>query len=302
MKKHANKQPVDDLFARKLENMSLPPSSDGFARLQARMGHPQPERRTVFWRNPTIQQYMAIAACILLCLFGWLYLSTEMTTADKTAVAVNKSVKLPVPEASEQSNVQPREQVAINQPISPSGITGQTNPKTTDSVLSKTGKRASDKFRPNDQELARFDQSRHQSKGELQNQSAVGAALEKELGTTVDLKAAPVESITEKQVATALSKPAAIAERVLIVTIAEPEALVSARQAATAPTDGKVIIAANSKPAPEARASSIWQQVKRLKQGEVFARKDAVDDERGLIGRAYNGLKQTLDKDKLVKQ
>jgi hypothetical protein len=68
----------------------------------------------------------------------------------------------------------------------------------------------------------------------------------------------------------------------LIVTIAEPEAMVAAHQVVTSPTIDKVIVAAASKPEPEAKSTAtIWQQVKRLKQGEVFARKESGDDERG---------------------
>jgi hypothetical protein len=296
MKKHADKQPVDDLFARKLENMSLPPSSDGFARLQARMSGRQPEVRTVFWRNPAVQPYIAIAACVLLCLFGWLYLWPGTTTSDKTAVAVNKSAKLPVPnQRAGQSNTQGGEQVAKAQPVLP---LNNTEPRTTSLPLSSPSKSASD-----NQHLARLDQSSTKSKPESQSLPAVGSATHTEQVAEVDLKASPAESIPEKQVATYLSKPAPVAERVLIVTIAEPEAMVAARQAVTSPTIDKVIVAAASKPEPEAKSTAtIWQQVKRLKQGEVFARKESGDDERGLIGRAYSGLKQTLDKDKSVKQ
>ena len=62
MKKHTEKPSIDELFARKLGNMSLPPSSDGFERLQARMGQHKPEVRVVFWRNPDLQRSMAVLA------------------------------------------------------------------------------------------------------------------------------------------------------------------------------------------------------------------------------------------------
>jgi len=299
MKKHADKQPVDDLFARKLENMSLPPSSDGFARLQARMGGRQLEVRTVFWRNPAVQQYIALAACVVLCLFGWLYMSIETITDDKTAVAVNKPAKLlPQQQTGYQLNKQLGEQVAITQLVPPSKIADQTQPRKTGLPLSRPLKPSS-----NNPQLARLDQSSTKSKPESQSLPAVGSATHTEQVAEVDLKASPAESIPEKQVATSLSKPAPVAERVLIVTIAEPEAMVAAHQVVTSPTIDKVIVAAASKPEPEAKSTAtIWQQVKRLKQGEVFARKESGDDERGLIGRAYSGLKQTLDKDKSVKQ
>src|ERR671932_476780 len=43
MKDHSEKQPIDDLFARKLGDMSLKPSADGFERLQARMNQNKPQ-------------------------------------------------------------------------------------------------------------------------------------------------------------------------------------------------------------------------------------------------------------------
>ena len=93
--------------------------------------------------------------------------------------------------------------------------------------------------------------------------------------------------------------------RVLVVTIAEPEALVAARQAVKASNEEKPAIAAIEKQEKDTKATGLWQQVKRFKEGELFARRDndnSSSEDRGLLGRAYSGIKHSLDKDKPSKQ
>ncbi|RYF58670.1 MAG: hypothetical protein EOO39_34000 [Cytophagaceae bacterium] len=109
----------------------------------------------------------------------------------------------------------------------------------------------------------------------------------------------PTEQIAD---AKPITKPSPVTERVLVVTIAEPEALVAAR-AAKASMEEKAALAQNEKSAKDTKSSSLWQQIKRVKEGEVFARQDNTNkDESGLLGRAYNGLKHSLEKDKTTKQ
>src|SRR5438874_663574 len=92
MKKPTEKQSIDELFSRKLGNMSLPPSADSFERLQARMGQNKQQGRITVWRNPTMQRYMAAAACLLfVCLFGWLY-RPSIATKGQVQVATNQKV------------------------------------------------------------------------------------------------------------------------------------------------------------------------------------------------------------------
>jgi len=114
MKKHTEKPLIDELFARKLGNTSLTPSSDGFARLQARMGQHKPESRMMFWRNPAMQRYMAAAACLLLvCLFGWLYWpSTGATKQGQSQLATNQPVKLTVKKPVQKEVNQPQDEQA----------------------------------------------------------------------------------------------------------------------------------------------------------------------------------------------
>ena len=117
-----------------------------------------------------------------------------------------------------------------------------------------------------------------------------------------DVSPVAAEPIVDKQVAATTGKPAPATERVLVVTIAEPEALVAARRTVKASVQDEAVANIEAKDEKETKATTLWSQVKRLKQGEIFARKDEGDDERGLIGRAYSGLKHSLDKDKSIKQ
>lgn len=274
--------------------MSLPPSPDGFARLQARMEQGQPQARVVFWRNPDIQRYMAVAACLLLiCLFGWRYVSTQTPPSDQTMVAVHKRTTSPVPTHSDgQLKADPEGTVAATQPAS----AGQKVPKQTDSELgdfspAERSKLAVGTLTNRTTQVARADRPTHNAKTVSHNIPAVVPT--------------EVEPTVEKRDVAAADKPAPVAERVLVVTIAEPEALAAARQAVQAQSaspEVKAVAAANEKPEKEPKPATLWQQMKRLKQGEVFARKDAGEDERGLLGRAYSGIKQTFDKEKSVKQ
>ena len=310
MKKHTEKQPLDDLFARKLENMSLPPSPDGFARLQARMGQGQAEPRVVFWRNPDVQRYMAIAACLLLvCLFGWRYVSNDtLTLVQPGTVAVNKPATSPTRQPSrELPKTNPADDVAGTQSGTGQKTPAQIEAEPDNSPIAERSGQAVGKDKPANTHIARLDRPVRKTNGASQDVPNVVPAKMPEQIAKTDVKKSVAEPAVEKPepasaVAVTTPKSAPVAERVLVVTIAEPEALVAARQIAKAQEENKAVVAVADKSEKEAKPATLWQQMKRLKQGEVFARKDAGEDERGLIGRAYSGLKQTLDKDKPVKQ
>ena len=305
MKKHTEKQPVDDLFARKLGNMSLPPSPDGFARLQARMGQQsERETRVIFWQNPAIQRYMAIAACLLLmCLFGWLYLSTDTPGSGTATVAVNKSAASSGKKhAYEQPKSNLETEVVSNQPVTEREISSSTGSETTNSVLAGRGKLVDSKSTNGNNRLATVAPTIRENKPVSEELPDVTPTKSVEQIAKAEVNTPLAQPMPEKQVATTTDKPTPVAERVLIVTIAEPKALVAARQAVTGPVDEKDAVVAADKPEKESKVANVWQQMKRMKQGEIFARKDAADDERGLLGRAYSGLKHTLDKDKSTKQ
>ncbi|GAB4025964.1 hypothetical protein [Spirosoma koreense] len=305
MEKNTEKQPIDDLFARKLSNMSLSPSADGFERLQARMGQQKPEARIVFWRNPALQRYMAAAACLLLvCLFGWLYWpSTQNPVSEGAKLATNRTNYKPMNGPKEKKADQVTEKAYSEVPaLVPADVIqseqlAQAN-KASEKIVQPT--RASE-------QSADFHKHAHHQPDHAANTSVLAQTkpTEAEIGQSTPLAAeAKPATVATLQVAdnmpTTKSNPPA--ERVLVVTIEEPATLVAARQVAKEAVEEKTLAVANDKPEKEVKAG-LWQQVKRFKQGDIFARRDnAANDDQGLLGRAYNGLKHSLEKDKSSKQ
>jgi hypothetical protein len=306
MKKHTGEQPIDDLFARKLGNMSLPPSPNGFERLKARMDQNEQETRIVFWRNPTIQRYMTAAACLLLIsLFGWLYWPSPTKLPDGTQVAENKSkttskadqVKEQLKPHGGKLNT-PTPQQSFSQPETATSELAQVTKKTIEVKPEYLAKKQSPDF------------NKTTSQGlPATNEPVLAQSKSKEERNSLDPvnsdRAASNIAVATEQMTEVKNqvKPDVASEHVLEVTIAEPATLVAARQAAKAASDEKSAVDANDKPEKESKSGGLWQQVKRFKQGEVLARRDnAGDEDRGLLGRAYSGLKQSLEKDKPAKQ
>ena len=305
MKKPTEKQSIDELFSRKLGNMSLPPSPDSFERLQARMGYSKPQTRVIIWRNPTIQRYMAAAACLLLvCLFGWLY-RPSIATKDQVQVATNQKVP------SRQRQVIPKQQNQQQNPFdidtSMPATLNQTSGEEQVAVvkklsgINKSGKNLAS--RPNEINTKREPVSTAASEPVLAQVKPVDAKTTTAAVSQATLPVAnqtPTEQLAENK---PIPKTTPVAERVLVVTIEEPQALVAARQAAKAAVEEKAVVALNEGSDKETKGGGLWKQVKRIKQGDVFARQDNVsNDEQGLLGRAYSGLKHSFDKDKTAKQ
>lgn len=303
MKKFPQKQPVDDLFARKLANMSLPTSPNGFARLQARMGQSEPETRVVFWRNPSVQRYMAVAACLLpVCLLGWLYLLSETPVPGKATIAINKpAISTEKKHSRKELNPAPETEVALTQPVPEQRIPVPTDSKRTIRLSEKRNRQTVGEQKNDVHQFARANQAKPESKTAVPNAPTVVSGKPTEQVAEVETKIPSAVPTAGKETAASVDKPAFVAERVLVVTIAEPEAVSVARRAVT-PAEEKAVVAAVNRPGEDAKGVTLWQQVKRIKQGEVFAHKDTGEDERGLLSRAYSGLKQTFDKDKSAKQ
>jgi hypothetical protein len=303
MKKHTEKPPIDELFARKLGNMSLPPSPDGFERLQVRMGQYKPEARVIFWRNPDGQRYMAVAACLLLvCLFGWLYWpSGQSVIPDGQQVATNQSAKSPLKNPAKRQIEQSPEKPAPT--TDNPAMVGEKAVAEQVGAVTKTTKGESEKNNAVSESTA----IRQADKLYMPERSAptVAQTIPDKKRDALDVTSTEVQPANKQPEQVAdnkpVAKPAQVSERVLDVTIAEPESLVAARQIATESVQEKPVVAAVEKQPKEAKG--FWQQVKRIKQGEVFARHDnPSNEERGLLGRAYSGLRQSFDKDKSAKQ
>lgn len=306
MKKHTEKQPIDDLFARKLGNMSLPPSAGGFERLQARMGQNRPEARAVFWRNPAIQRYMAAAACLLLVgLFGWLYWPSGVETRPGgPQVATKQPVPVrPKNAAGQQSNLstaQPSPEAA--DPNVPSQKMGTER-------LAKVERTSENKKHSNPSTTQPVKADVLQPEASVRNEPILTQTKPVEgKGNPDGITSNDVivaSRLTPEQVAdrNTTVKPELPTERVLVVTIDEPASLVEGKQAAKTAVEEKSGATVNGKPETDTKAGGLWQQVKRIKHGEVFAQRDNADnDDRGLLDRAYNGLKHSFDKNKSTKQ
>ena len=291
-----DKHAVDALFARKLGDASLP-TPGGFARLQARMGQTKAKKEPGFvvWRNPNAQRFMAIAACLLLaCLFGWLYLSNnavesvqgpqmvttesgDRPTVDQPTTSPDSATKVPPAEQPGRANWATK-----NQPV-----------ERVAAVAPKTGKQNQT--------------GRPQKQSGLTDDNAVPDARITQNKPTESLKTGQPEpgKANEKVGTPASPDPVAAVrpvatQRVLVVTIAEPERLVAARQAVKMEMMETALATAT---APEkAEKPGFWEQVRRVKEGETFARPDGSTEERGLLNRAFNGLKNSIEKDKTARQ
>ena len=302
MKKQEENQPIDDLFARKLGNASLSPNPDGFERLQARMSKVQPETRVVIWHNTTIQRYMAIAACLLLvCLLGWLYLqpnSESLKRGEQVATSVGKPRKLVIDQSKN----------SVGKSSMDTGLDRQPVQVEIEKHLATVNKPVVLPQQNNRSAIARSQSDKSSSKALVSSENEQPVLTQvppredkTETGNTMppELKKTNSANTNPERVAESTIKPATPVERVLTVTIEEPASLVAAQQIAKKEANSG--IARNEEPEKEARGT-LWQQVRRVKQGEVFARHDNPNnDDRGLLGRAYNGLKQSFEKDKSEK-
>ncbi|GAB3501244.1 hypothetical protein GCM10027341_27850 [Spirosoma knui] len=307
MKERPEKQPIDDLFTRKLGQMSLTPRSDSFERLQARMNQRDSVPRVVFWQNPSVQRYMAIAAClVLVCLVGWLYQTKNGRAGTDGQVATNQPptqkpanevqslqssdtapTQRPEPETATPTGIDEkisREQLAVSDKSF--GAIEQNTEETVVIGQPKTGVLKTGQAQAENGTLAQSVPTDKLQKGDM-------------TAPTANSSVKPVDQFAENT-----AKPAVTSERVLVVTIGEPETLVAARQISKETMAEKTATIATARVDNEPKSGGLWQQINRVRQGEVFARRDnnTGDEERGLLGRAYNGLKHNLDKDKSAKQ
>ncbi|WP_020605743.1 hypothetical protein [Spirosoma spitsbergense] len=303
MKKQEENQPIDELFARKLGNASLSPSPDGFERLQARMSKVKPEARVVIWPNITIQRYMAIAACLLLvCLFGWLYLQSNSESLEKgeqVATSVSKPQK---PVTDQNGN-------SVNKSIMEEKSDGQQVQVELENHLATANKPVElpQKSKSSANTYVQLGQRRNKATSASENEQSVLVQIpqreDKAELTDMrlsDLKTTNSVDTNTDRLAENTVKPASPVERVLTVTIEEPASLVAAQQIAK--KERIAVVTNEEKPEKEAKSGNLWQQVRRIKQGEVFARHDNPSNEdQGLLGRAYSGLKQSFEKDKSEK-
>ena len=285
MEKERDKQPIDDLFARKLGKMSLPASADGFERLQKRMAQQSGTPiKLGLWHNPTAKRYMAIAACFLVvCLFGWLYWPINLVQKNPS-VAIRRSPHGQKTIQSSKPNVT-GEQVA----------TGSTEISYVQKPL-------------NSSKVHHEISSVPESEIPIAASRVVSAVAQVQpiKSFPAPTEPATIASITPPQTGQSLEstvKAVPPAERVLVVTIEEPAVLAAAHQEKSELDEKQPVVTMTDKPAKDAKAGNLWQKVKQLRQGELVAKSDnTADDDQGLLSRAYTGLKHSIEKGKTARQ
>lgn len=300
MKKEREDHPLDDLFARKLGNLSLPPSANGFDRLRSRMAQDKPMGKVVFWRNPALQRYMAAAAClVLVCLLSWLYWLTG-SDSKNSSVAVHQSTHSPKAPNNQAEEV--FDELAHQQRPTDSSNQGVSGEQSADTIeATKTDQQSTRLAESQPSE----DKSVKHLRSALTNQVtpivAQGRSVERE-SKREEPETVASANPSAPRLTESTAKPTSPAERVLVVTIDEPAVLVAARQEKPA-LDEKAVVAFEEKAVKEGKTGSLWQKMKQLKQGELLAKSDnPTDDEQGLLGRAYTGLKHSIEKNKTTKQ
>ncbi len=302
MKEQEDNQPIDAFFARKLGDASLSPGPDGYERLQARISKADPGARVVIRRNTTIQRYMAIAACLLVvCLFGWFYLQSNSASLKQGEQVAASAVKSPNT-VTEQSETQTNKNPTVKKSDSSRTGVGSENHLAT---VNRPAESEQHPY-PSVDTYGQLGQNKNKvidaagSEKNILTQSPVREDVAKPTLTTLpELKPTNSVAIDTEQPAGEIVKTNAPVERVLTVTIKEPASLVAAQ-----PITGKerVSVNTNEDNSEKEAKGTLWQQVRRIKEGNVFVRHDDLNnDDKGLLGRAYSGLKQSFEKDKSEK-
>ena len=275
-----DKSPVDDLFARRLGQHSIAPDKAGWEKLQAKMTGKPEARVVVFWRNPTVHRYAA-AACVsaLLLTGGWLLLRPT----DDVSTRQNQMATTATGQKTRQTNAikgrrgnadnrVANQQIAAQEPANQQSMSQQS---VTSSVSKRTEKLA--------------DQTKWGA-----NQSGQAA---KPVDQYADDQVVKIETTpTSISLITVPTKP--VAEQVLIVTIAEPDALIEARQAANWSESAEKTLAVDVVQKP-AKSGKFLQQVARVRNGNGIEL--AGDADQGLLSRAFQTIKNKTN-NKSLKQ
>lgn len=299
MKNHTEKPPIDDLFARKIGNMSLQPGADAWETLQARLGN-SPVRRMV----PVWYRYAAVAASLLIVgTVGWLYkpIDTESPTIKNQIASVRKRAEFIKP-------TKPH----VSKPIIP----------TQDEVL-QLSSNETDQVPVLTQAIELPNKNQHRKKEviTITNAEETGVANVKTepVGETQLPKVVtPMElSIAQTAQSPALKTVSPIEskvsdnntdERTLVVTIAIPKVLVN-NQTANQKNESLISALTAEKGGKEEKANKaarFLRKLKQLKEGdEAFAyndKKNDEDEESGLISRLYGNVKHSIDSKKTDKR
>jgi hypothetical protein len=274
-----DKSPVDDLFARRLGQHSIVPDKAAWERLQSKMAG-QPEARVLaFWQNPMVHRYAA-AACVsaLLLVGGWLLLRPT----DGTITRQNQIATAGTSQKTAKANITKKGQSNLENRIKDQRIAVQRSEN--QGLVQQPATSSVSKFA--EKMIA---QTRRSEKQLIPTPKPVNQRPGSQLAKTETLP-------TEISPITIPAKP--VAEQVLIVTIAEPDALIEARQAANWSESAEKTLVVDVSAQPT-RNNSLFQQLKRVREGNGLEL--AGNDDQSLLSRAYQTIKKKTN-NKSLKQ
>lgn len=292
MKKHTEKQPIDDLFARKLGNMSLQPGADAWETLQERMGS-KPTRRLI----PVWYRYAATAACVVVVsTIGWLsWPQIEVENVDNARIALvttkarKADQRKPITrEVEKEALPEDTKQLAT----SASGKDGYIvnvlakNQHLDKSISTKVKEQV--KTHPDKLLLAE-----NQTQRSIEQAESVIA----EANQPVEIKTEPTGQTENKK----------SAERTLIVSIATPTVALAANQPVEQKNQSLMsALDTDERVEKPTKASRFFRKLKQLKNGnEALAystNQNDEDEESGLISRLYGNVKHSIDSKKAEKR
>ena len=276
------KQPIDDLFHRKLRDAEVMPGADVFGRLQSRLNTTPlpvevPKRRLAGW------WYGAAAACLLLTLawaYSWrnVFNNAPGRNADKLTQRVT-----PIPKAKEPGG-QPVIGVKKANPT-PAAVASE-QPARTQLASTETGGFTSEPMGETDQRAQQMHlrQQAQPIKDQLKavSEAVVHQGPEERLAMPRTTDTNPVAPAPGRQ---------PTPERVVMMTIdlSDKTDAVVTEAVAKAPTQPIAT--------PQPSLSQLVAKVKQLKNGELLARatspRPAAEPRTGL-GRLFSGVKESL--------
>lgn len=264
------KQPIDDLFSRKLHDTEVTPGADVFGRLQSRMNttplpQAEPKRRLAGW-------WYGVAAASVLVAVVWISWPTQSKIGAPVSSELAKSNATPASETTGQT-----------EPTQPLPGTSQPMETAIAVVKTKQVEPAENKgiARKNNQLTAIQSVAPKAKPVELSLEPSPTLAKLPELQPTRESMVVKIETNT----ANAVEKVAS--GRTVVMTIAEPEPV---RLAAVQPA--KTDVSAN---APN--LGQLFEKVKQIKSGEVFARATLTPqptEAKTGLKRLVNGVRESL--------
>ncbi len=292
MDKPTEHQPLDNLFRRKLNDASVQPDTEGWARLESRLTgqevtvEDKPTRRlgAVWYWSASVA-----AACLLLA-FLWTG-PTKQPTA-----GTGKSDLAVIPETSRGTTQTPTKRQTPVLSETETDKLAERSSETVDPIINPQNRQAREAInRPYDNSAKVLES---QAKTEIRKSELTAKTLDKQADErTIQLELPEKDAVVANNAEPATKPALQNTERTLIVTVAEPAT------AETASPQTENALMPREAPVKNARIARVFRQIKRLKDGEALARADinpdGTDDESGLVSRL---VQATRSKENQIKQ